>query len=354
MNISNLEELLKYAVLGNTLDRWFLALATFLCALVALWIVRGFGSRLLAKLTERTKSRMDDLLPILVRKTHVLFFALLSAFAGLSFLETSRGVSALSQKALMLALVLQAGVWANHAVAFLFDRLSERDDGTDGSRQTSLMALRMLSRGAVWLLVAMLLLENLGFNMSAIITGLGIGGIAVALAVQNVLGDLLASLSIVLDKPFVVGDAVVIDDLAGTIEQIGVKTTRVRSLSGEQLVFSNADLLKARIRNFKRMQERRVLFAVGVTYDTPLAKLEKIPEWLEVIVKNQSLVRFDRAHFRDLGPHSLNFEVVYFLLSSDFKIHMDVQQSINFAIMEKFEAERVDFAFPTQTLHLAK
>jgi len=176
--------------------------------------------------------------------------------------------------------------------------------------------------------------------------------VAVALAVQNILGDLFASLSIVLDKPFVVGDFIVVDNLRGTVERVGIKTTRVRSLDGELMVFSNTDLLKSRIRNFKRMSDRRVEFTLGVSYHTPLDKLRRIPQWLREIVKMQQRTRLDRAHFKQYGEWALVFEVVYYVLDSDYNLYMDVQQAINLAIFERFEREGVEFAQPTPTVRV--
>jgi MscS family membrane protein len=182
------------------------------------------------------------------------------------------------------------------------------------------------------------------------VAGLGIGGIAVALALQNVLSDLFASLSIVLDKPFVVGDFVGVGEFLGTVEYVGLKTTRLRSLSGEQIVFSNSDLLGSRLRNYKRLRERRAVFQIGVTYDTPEPKLRAIPKLLRSIVEAQQNTRFDRAHFRTYGPYSLDFEVVYFVLVSDYNDYMDIQQAINFEVFTRFQTEGIEFAFPTQTL----
>ncbi len=173
----------------------------------------------------------------------------------------------------------------------------------------------------------LLALDNLGVDVTALVAGLGVGGIAVALAVQSILGDLFASLSIVLDKPFVIGDFIIVGDLLGTVENVGIKTTRVRSLSGEQLIFSNADLLNSRIRNYGRMYERRVVFTVGVTYDTPRHKLEDF---------------------------SLDFETVYYVQDPAYNLYMDIQQAINLELYQRFADEGIEFAYPTQTLFLAK
>jgi len=207
---------------------------------------------------------------------------------------------------------------------------------------------------ALWSTLLILALDNFGVNVTALVAGLGVGGIAVALAAQNVLGDLFASISILLDKPFVLGDFVIVGDFMGTVERIGIKTTRLRSLGGEELVFSNSDLLQSRLRNFKRMYERRVLFSVGVVYQTDIATVEKIPGVLRECVETQKDVRFDRAHFKSYGDFALNFEIVYYVQSPDYNRFMDVQQAINLAIGKRFAEDKIEFAYPTQTVFVAK
>ncbi|MBT8088325.1 MAG: mechanosensitive ion channel family protein, partial [Gammaproteobacteria bacterium] len=222
----------------------------------------------------------------------------------------------------------------------------------DAGAVAAMDIVSFLVRVAIWTVVVLVALDNLGVNITALVAGLGVGGIAVALAAQNIIGDLFASLSIVLDKPFVLGDFLVIDGLAGTVESVGLKTTRVRSLSGEQLVFSNNDLLNSRIRNFGRMQERRVPFSIGVTYQTPAEKLEQIPRIVEDILSHQDGARFDRAHFQKFGDFSLLFEIVYYVESSDYTLFMDIQQAINMEIFRRFEEAGIDFAYPTQSIFL--
>jgi len=214
-------------------------------------------------------------------------------------------------------------------------------------------ALKVIKFG-VWSLAVIFLLDNLGFKISTVIAGLGIGGVAIALAAQAVLGDLFSYFSIIFDRPFEIGDFIIVGDLLGTIEHIGIKTTRVRSLGGEQLIFPNSDLTNSRVRNYKRMQKRRVVFKLGVTYDTPLAKLKEIPKIIEGSIKGVADTIFDRAHFSSYGDFSLTFEVVYYVLSSDYNKYMDIQQEINFKIKEEFEKKAIEFAFPTQTLYVNK
>ena len=218
---------------------------------------------------------------------------------------------------------------------------------------TTLRAAGFIAKLVLATIAAILILDNIpGVEITALVASLGITGIAVALAVQNILSDLFASLSIVLDKPFVIGDFIIVDNYMGSVEHIGLKTTRVRSLSGEQLVFSNNDLLKSRVRNYKRMAERRVVFSIGVTYQTPLEKLKQIPATIREIIELQETVRFDRAHFQGYGDFALMFEVVYYVLDPDYNRYMDIQQAINLAIFQLFEEQGIKFAYPTQTLYI--
>ena len=206
----------------------------------------------------------------------------------------------------------------------------------------------------MWSIVLLLALDNLSIDVTALVTGLGIGGIAVALAAQNILGDLFASLTIVLDKPFLLKDFLIVNEFLGTVEHIGLKTTRLRSLTGEELVFSNADLLNSRIRNYGRMFERRVVFSLGVVYQTPRDKLAKIPDIIRSAIEAQEKTRFDRAHFKDFGAYALNFEAVYYVLVPDYNVYMDTQQAINFYIHEQLEAEGIEFAYPSQTVYVVR
>ena len=248
--------------------------------------------------------------------------------------------------------LIQAGLLGSRGIELWLNRYRSRKLEVDAASVTTFGAVAFIGRILMWAIIVLVALANMGVDVTALVAGLGVGGIAVALAVQNVLGDLFASFSIVLDKPFVIGDFIIVGDHLGTVEHVGLKTTRIRSLSGEQLVFSNTDLLGSRIRNFKRMYERRVVFALGVVYQTPAKLLEKIPSMLRQIVESREQVRFDRAHFKDFGPHSLNFEIVYWVLTPDYTIYMDIQQEINLEIYRRFEQEGIDFAYPTQTLHI--
>ncbi len=234
-------------------------------------------------------------------------------------------------------------------------QVREQSKQDDAAATTAINSFGLIGKVALWTAVLLLALDNIpGVEVDTLIASLGISGIAVALAVQNILGDLFASLSIVLDKPFIIGDFITVEEYAGTVEHIGLKSTRVRSLTGEQLVFSNSDLLNSRIRNCGRMEKRRVSFTLGVACDTPYEKLTKLPRIVQEIIKAQPQASFDRAHFKEYGDFSLNFEIVYYLLTSDYNVFMDTQQAINLEIFRRFSEEEIELPYPTQTIFVAK
>jgi len=224
----------------------------------------------------------------------------------------------------------------------------------DRAALSSLDIIRFIASVVIWSLVLLLTLDNLGVNITALVAGLGVGGIAVALATQNVLGDLFASLSIALDRPFVVGDFLAVDTFLGAVENIGIKSTRLRSLDGEQIILSNGDLLKSRVRNYGRMVERRVQFSVGVAYTTPVAQLEQIPGWIREFITKEKDTRFDRSHFLKHGASALEFESVYYVLTADYNRYMDIQQSINLNIHRRFGDQGIAFAVTTQNQVFAR
>ncbi|UCF67237.1 MAG: mechanosensitive ion channel family protein [Acidobacteriota bacterium] len=344
-------DLLNQTFYGNTLTDWLTALGVAVAVWIVLAFVRGWVTQRFQKLAEKTSTRIDDGIADLVSRTRGFFLLLVGLYAGSRFVTLGGSALQATRIVLVLGITLQAALWAQRAVQLSIEELIRKRD-SDPSTATTLRGVSLLLRVAIWSVALLLALDNLGFEVTTLVASLGIGGIAVALAVQNILGDLFSSLSIVLDKPFVIGDFVVVGDMMGTIEHIGLKTTRVRSLSGEQLVFGNSDLLSSRLRNFKRMQERRILFSFGVVYATPQDKLEQIPRIVREIVESQPEVRFDRAHFKQFGASSLDFEVVYYVLRPDYNVFMDVQQAINLALFERFTQLGIEFAFPTQTVHV--
>jgi small-conductance mechanosensitive channel len=341
---------LDQPLLGNSMKMWMAAVLVTAATFLVLSLVKRIVASRLRSLSARTATKLDDIITDMLAKTHVLFCLAVSVLAGSMLLDLGPRAGFV-QKAVVVAALIQGGLWGSVFLGGLLARWRERR-AQDASTAPVIIAFSFFGRLAVWATVALLVLDNLGIEVTALLAGLGVGGIAAALAVQNILGDLLASVSIVMDKPFEVGDFIVVGELMGTVEHIGLKTTRVRSLSGEQIVLSNGDLLSSRIRNFKRMSERRVVFSLGVTYQTPHTKLESIPAMVRGIIEAQKETRFDRAHFLQYGDSALIFEIVYYVTNRDYGVYMDVQQAINLAIFKRFAEEKIEFAYPTRTLYV--
>ncbi len=345
-------DLLESVYLGNTLQDWLIAACILIVIFAVLKIIQRVAISKLSKLAVKTDNQIDDLLVSMLKQTKFIILLVASAYVASHAISIKPSLAALWQKAVILILIVQGGLWAGAGISFGMKQTISRRMEQDASSTTTISMLGFVARLILWIVVFLLILDNLGVNITGLIAGLGIGGIAVALAVQNILGDLLASLSIVLDKPFVIGDFIVVDTLSGTVEHIGLKTTRIRSLSGEQLVFSNNDLLKSRIHNYKRMDERRIVFSFGVVYQTPLEKLRLIKEMVTDIIEKQDRARLDRVHFKEYADSSLNYEVVYFVATRDFNVYMDVQEAINLEIFRRFQMEGIEFAYPTRTIYV--
>ncbi len=347
------QDYLANPFLGARIYDWLIMLAIWVIGSVAFILLRRFLVWRVGAISRKTTNAVDDVIADLLRKTRGYFLVALALFAAAVIALPEKPVAWIS-RIVVMALLLQVARWGSYLIDFWIQSYKERKLETDAAAVTTVQAMGFLGRIALWAVVVLVALDNLGIDVTALVAGLGIGGIAVALALQNILGDLFASLSIVLDKPFVVGDFLNVDSYLGSVEYIGLKTTRMRSLSGEQIVFSNGDLMKSRIRNFKRMFERRIVFSIGVTYQTPHEKLAAIPGIIKETVEAQDRVRFDRAHFKSYGDFALQYEVVYFVLDPDFNLYMDIQQAINLDIYRKFEQQGISFAYPTQSLFVER
>jgi small-conductance mechanosensitive channel len=342
--------MLQEVFLENGMRDLTLAIGIATAVLVIVICLKWLVIQRLSKLAAKTDTEFDDSLVEMVGRTRIWLLAFPAIYLGSNSLELSDKAVTVLQAAATLALLLQVGLWTIGLMDAWFKRSQEKSLETDAAAATSLAVMRFIGKLVVWTVIFLMVLDNLGVDITALIAGLGVGGIAVALAVQNILGDLFASLSIVVDKPFVIGDFIVVDDYMGTVEAIGLKTTRIRSLGGEQIVFSNNDLLKTRVRNYKRMRERRILFGFGVLYQTTPEQLEAIPATVKRIIERLELARFDRAHFKSFGESSYDFEVVYWMLQPDYNSYMDTQQAINLELVKAFAKDGIDFAYPTRTL----
>ena len=347
------KETLELSFLNNRVLDYLICVGVFLLSVIIIKIFEVIILKRLKKWAEKTTTTLDDFVvgifervitPFLYLGALYLSIQILTLNAFLAKVVNVLGIAVLTIFTVRVASLLITYGFENYS------RKTRQSSATDYSLKGILKVIKFI----LWSGAVIFFLDNLGFKISAVIAGLGIGGVAIALAAQAVLKDLFSYFSILFDRPFEVGDFVIVGDLLGTIEHIGIKTTRIRSLGGEQLVFSNSDLTNSRVRNYKRMQQRRVVFKLGVVYNTSLKTLKEIPQIIEKAIKSIKDTVFDRAHFSSYGDFNLVFEVVYYVLSSDYNKYMDIQQEINFLIKEEFEKKKIEFAFPTQTIHLNK
>ncbi len=347
----------RQLIAENSAENWLAALLAAVAFVVVLHQLQRIMLRraTLTATTTATDNIFSNFLIEVLSATRIFLAIAVGLYVATHFLTLPSTVETYVNRIFIALMLLQSGLWVRRCLDFwLRQRFSQGEEGEEGARAMTRSLLSFLGRVVLWALVGLLILDNMGLNVTTLVTSLGIGGIAVALAAQSILTDLFASLAIAIDKPFVIGDFIIVDDLMGTVEHVGLKTTRIRSLSGEQIVFSNTDLLKSRIRNYKRMQERRAVFVIGVVYDTPPAQLEIVQQLIEQAILAQVQTRFDRAHFRSFGPSSLDFEAVYYVLTPDYNLYMDIQHAINLQLVRAFSDRGISFALPTRTLHLAE
>jgi small-conductance mechanosensitive channel len=330
-----------------------IAVGIFIGGIILIKIVEKIVIYKLKKWAEQTDTTLDDFLISRIEKSIVplLYFGVFYvALTTLSLDEKVRNIVEIASLVLLTFFVIR---FISSTIMFTLTHfIKKQERGEEKARQ--LRGMTVLINIFVWVVGIVFLMDNLGFDITAVVAGLGIGGIAIALAAQSIFGDLFSYFVILFDRPFEVGDFITVGDKRGVVEYTGIKTTRIRSLSGEQLVFSNTDLTKSGIHNFKKMEERRVVFKLGVVYQTKAATLEEIPKIVRKIIENHADVRFDRGHFATYGDFSLNFEFVYFIIGADYVKYMDIQQSINLQIYREFENKGIEFAYPTQTLFVNK
>ncbi|MDY6823501.1 MAG: mechanosensitive ion channel family protein [Thermodesulfobacteriota bacterium] len=344
--------MIELEIFGNGINRWGASLAVLVGLTGIFWIIRNLLARQISDTREAAVMGIVSIVAEVIRRTKLVVLFLCGLYVAAFLLELPTRVHTIIQTVVFIAVVIQAGIWGSYFIGNGIRRYVGRKVENPATN-SGVIVMSLIGRMILWSFILLVILENMGVNVTTLIASLGVGGIAIGLATQNILGDLFASLSILMDRPFEVGHFIIVDDHLGTVERIGLKTTRIRSLSGELLIFGNNDLLQSRVRNFTHFQERRVVFTLGVQYDTPSEKLKKMPQIIRQIIENIDNTRFDRAHFKSFGDFSLVFEVVYYVLSPDYLVYMDIQEKINLGIFAAFQAEGIVFAFPTRTIHIA-
>ena len=349
--ISKKISVLQALLLGIPAADWLIAAVVGIVVWAALWILRDLIASRYQKYANSKNPTLIRLIGYLIGNTKQILFFAVALDAAQESLPLPDRVQRIVSNTVMILILIQVGLWAGRTVRFYLE-MKELERGADRVFSGSLDIVSFVARMLIWSLLILVGLSNLGVNITALLAGLGVGGVAVALALQNVLGDLFASLSIALDKPFVIGDNLTIDTFIGKVEHIGIKTTRLRSESGEQIILSNADILKSRVRNFGRLPQQRILATIRVRYDTPADKLKALPKRLEEIVREYSQARFERCHLKSLGESSFQFELSYFVQQPAVNSMLDLQQAVNLRIIDELRGLGVEFAYPAQLLFL--
>jgi len=347
----SINDLLAEPFLGNTVGSYVAALAVFILALIVFKVIYAIILKRLAKAAEQTRTDIDDALVRVFASIKPPFYYFLAFYFGIRMIVINEFMLKVIGAVLVIWVTYLVINGVQVAIEFTARKITKERD-VDSKPTVHLLSI--ITKITLWTLGFLLLLSNLGIDITSLIAGLGIGGVAVALALQNILTDLFSSFAIYFDKPFKIGDFIIVGDKMGVVKKIGIKTTRVQALQGEELIFSNRELTSVTIQNFKKMQSRRIQFNFGVLYETPAEKVKQIPETVKKIAESIKGVRFDRCHFKEFGASSLNFEVVYYIDSSDYNVYMDTQQEINLKIMGDFASRGIGFAYPTTTVYLKK
>ncbi len=347
-----MQDFLSQTYFGNSILNYFIALGIFIVGIIVIKIFKTIVLNRLKKWSESTETQIDDFLVRGIQKTVVPLLYLGAFYLAVEYLKIDPDTMGIINKIAVIIFTFFLLRAVSSIIRFSLNAYVRKKGGKE-SQEKELRGISTIIALIIWTVGLVFLLDNLGFKVSAVITGLGISGIAVALAAQAILGDFFAYFVIFFDRPFEIGDFIIVGDKLGSVEYIGLKTTRVRSLSGEQLVFSNKDLTDSRIHNYKKMERRRVVFQLGVIYQTTLEQVKEIPGIVKKIIESQADTAFDRGHFAKYGDFSLNFEFVYYVIGSDYTKYMDIQQAINLEIYKAFEEKGIEFAYPTQTLFMS-
>ena len=344
---TSLEQLLEYEVLGNTFLQLASAIVIFVAILLSLHIFKKILIRKIKKLSAMTSTKADDALVGFLDSIGFPLYGLVALFVALRGVQVPESLSLVVQLIFLVAIVFQIIRFLEGIIMIVLKKNFEENKGVPA-------VLTLLIRVILWLVGLLLILSNLGIDITSLVASLGIGGIAVSLALQNILSDLFSSFSIAMDKPFEEGDYIVVGTEKGTVKKIGLKSTRIQALEGEEIVMSNNELTTSRIQNYKKMKKRRIVFLVGCVYGTTNAKVRKAVEMIKEIVEAHDETELDRVHFSNMGDYSLDIEVVYFMKTSDYTVFMDTQQELNLSILEAFEKEKIEMPFPTQTVVVEK
>ncbi|HDQ05174.1 MAG TPA: mechanosensitive ion channel family protein [Candidatus Bathyarchaeota archaeon] len=342
------QEILDYSFWGNSVQDYIIALAVFAVAVIVFRIIKYGVLKKLRSITERSSTEIDDLLVKVVDRVRWPFYVFFAASIALNFIQVHNLVNVFFTYATPIVVVFIIAQSLQQFVDYGMQKLAK--DKKQENEESVIKVLGRIFKGALWALALVYIISLFGVDVTTVVASIGVIGIVLGFGLQHILGDIFASFSIFFDKPFEVGDFIIVGDNLGVVKNVGIRSTRIQSLWGHEVVISNQELTSTRINNYKKLERRRVQFNFGVVYDTPSEKLEKILKITEEVVDKIELAELDRVHFKKYGDYSLEFEVVYYIDSPDYNTYMDIQQEINFALKKRFEKEEINFAYPTQTV----
>jgi len=350
--MEEIKELLKYSFFNNTAKECLIALGIFLGVLL---VSRIFKFIIVARIKKLISKKIDAnklLITRVIDKIGWPFYIFLSIYIALQYIDLPQIINKISFNIIIIVFVFYGVRILQVVLDYSMRKVDQKKEEKIGEGVKDV--IKKIITAGLWISAFLLVLSNLGYNINSLLAGFGIAGIAIGFGIQGILEDFFAYFSIHFDKPFKLGDFIIIGNDLGAVKKIGIKSTRIQSLQGQELIISNKELTSTRINNYKKMEKRRVMFTFGVTYDTPVKKLKKIPNTVKKIINDIDKAEPDRAHFKEYGDFSLNYEVVYYVGTNDYNVYMDIQQEINLKIKEAFEKEKIKFAYPTQNILLNK
>ena len=352
--ISYLQPLLTFKLWHNSGSEYLIAISVFVFFAILFKFFFLIVINRLKKISQHTQTEVDDFSVGLIENIKPPFYFFISLYIAANFLTLSDIIQKILLALFLIVITVQTISVLQKTIDFLVTKKILPKEENNRDKETAVKLIVQIIKLSLWVIGILMILSNFGIEVTSLVAGLGIGGIAVALALQNILGDVFASFSIFVDKPFKSGDFIASGTDMGTVNKIGIKSTRLSTLQGQELIISNRELTESRIINYQGMKKRRVSFSLGVTYETPLKQIKKVPQLLADSIKEVAKTQFSRAHFKDYGDSSLNFEILYYALSSDYNEYMDIRQEVNFKILATFQQENIDFAYPTQTIYTSR
>lgn len=351
VTLSLSEFLRQYVGLSQIVSEVIAFAFTLTLAIAIAWIGHSIFKRYLVRWAAKTQTHLDDAILRNVRAPIFLLAILFGLYYGLAGVASLQDYSQEVSMAFTVGQILVVTFIITRITNVLISWYAEQSvkRGTNVSNHI-LFILRKVLQIVVYVFTFLIILWVFNIDLSGVVVGLGVGGIAIALALQNILSDALAAFSLYFDRPFEIGDFIVVGDYAGTVKKIGMKSTRIQLLQGEELVISNKELTSEAVRNFKKLKKRRITFTVQVSCDTPIEKLKKIPEIISEIIKKIKGTQIGTVHFRQFGEFSFDFDIVYYVKTGNYNKYLDIQQRINFEILEEFEKEKIEMPYPTQKI----